>query len=85
MTTVDILYRFTTLPSESVAFALAGVRDVYGIRRIQLDSEARTLHVEYDATRLTAASVTNLVRLAGLEVAEESPSAPAVPAPAAAS
>ena len=84
MTTVEILYRFTTQPSESVAFALSGTRDVYGIRRMTLDSEARTLRVEFDATRLTAAAVTKLVRLTGLEVAEELPLIPPrlEPAPA---
>ena len=85
MTTVEILYRYTTPPSESGAFALAGIRDVYGIRRVTLDTAARTLRIEFDATRLTTASVTRLVRVAGLEVAEELPliPPPAEPAPAA--
>ena len=34
-------------------------RDVYGIRRLSFDRAARTLRVEYDATRLNAAAVTN--------------------------
>ena len=70
MTTVEILYRYTTPPTESMTFALAGTRDVYGIRRISIDQEKRTLRVEYDATRLNAATVTKLVRLTGLEIAE---------------
>lgn len=81
MTTVEILYRFTTPPSESVAFALSGTRDVYGIRRMVLDSDARTLRVEFDATRLTPATVTKLVRLTGLEIAEELPLIPPPPEP----
>lgn len=56
-----------------MAFAMSGTRDVYGIRRMTLDSEARTLRVEFDATRLTPATVTKLVRLTGLEIAEELP------------
>ena len=36
MTTVEILYRYTTPPSVSVSFALAGTRDVYGVRRIHV-------------------------------------------------
>ena len=84
MTTVEILYRYTTPPTESMTFALAGTRDVYGIRRISIDQEKRTLRVEYDATRLNAATVTKLVRLTGLEIAEELPliAPPAAPAPA---
>jgi hypothetical protein len=73
MTTVDILYRYTTQPTESVATALASTRDVYGVRRITIDSGTRTLRVEFDATRLTPAAVTRLVRLTGLEIAEELP------------
>jgi hypothetical protein len=84
MTTVEILYRYTTPPSESVSFALAGTRDVYGIRRIQVDNDARTLRVEFDATRLNAATVTNLVRMTGLDVAEELALIPPQPAAAAA-
>jgi hypothetical protein len=76
MTTVEILYRFTSEPTESVAFALAGTRDVYGIRRIFIDPEARTLRVEFDATRLNVATVAKLIRLTGLEIAEELPMIP---------
>ena len=71
MTTVEILYRYAAEPSERVALALASVRDVYGIRHLALDREARNLRVEFDATRLNAAAVTKLVREAGLEIVEE--------------
>ena len=73
MTTVEILYRYTTPPTESVTFALAGTRDVYGMRRISIDADARTLRVEFDATRLSTATVTKLIRLTCLEIAEELP------------
>lgn len=84
MTTVEILYRFTAPPNESVAFALAGTRDVYGIRRVSLDPAARTVRVEFDATRLNVAAVSKLIRMTGLEIAEELPLIPpvAVPEPA---
>jgi len=77
MTTVEILYRYATPPSERISLALAGMRDVYGIRRLAIDPEARTLRVEFDATRLNGAGVTKLVRMTGLEVAEELPLIPA--------
>ena len=70
MTTVEILYRYTTPPSDAVAVALAGMCDVYGIRGIAFDHGVRTLRVGYDASRLNAASVTKLVRQAGLDIAE---------------
>jgi hypothetical protein len=81
MTTVEILYRYITPPTEHVTLALAGIKDVYGIRRLRFDRNARTLRVEYDATRLTAAAVTKLVRQAGLEIAEELSLIPPQPAP----
>jgi hypothetical protein len=71
MTTVEVLYRYGAPPTEQVALAMARVRDVYGIRRITLEREARTVRVEFDATRLSAAAVARLVRAAGLDIAEE--------------
>lgn len=81
MTTVDILYRYDTPPSDSVCLALASVRDVYGIRHLRVDQATRTLRVEFDATRLTPAAVTRIVRLTGLNVAEELPLIAPPPAP----
>lgn len=79
MTTVDILFRYSALPSDAVIFALAGIREIYGIRRFRFDRAAHTLRVEYDATRLNAATVTRLVRQAGLEIVEVLPLAAPVP------
>lgn len=77
MTTVEILFRYATQPSEQVVFALANTREVYGIRRLNFDRAAQTLRVEYDATRLNAATVTQLMRRAGLDILEEIPLAEA--------
>jgi len=71
MTTVEILLRYATPPTESIAAALAGTREVYGIRKLCFDQSAHTLRVEYDATRLNAATVIQLVRQSGLQVVEE--------------
>ena len=81
MTTVEIVLRYATPPTEAVTFALANTREVYGIRRLSFDRSAHTLRVEYDATRLSAAEVTKLVRNAGLQVVEEVPLAAPLPAP----
>jgi hypothetical protein len=79
MTTVEILYRYSTPPTESMAAALASTKDVYGIRRLTFDRGANTLRIEYDATRLNAADVTQLVRQAGLDVEERQPTSPLLP------
>ena len=84
MTTVDILFRYATQPTEAVTFALASTREVYGIRALQFDRAAHTLRVEYDATRLNAAAVTRLMRQTGLEIEAELPLIPPQPAPEAA-
>ena len=83
MTNVDILFRYSGQPSEPEIFALSNAREVYGIRRLSFDRTASTLLVEYDATRLNAATVTQLVRRSGLQLIEESPVLPAPPAEAA--
>jgi hypothetical protein len=79
MTTVEILFRYVTPPTEAVTFALANTREVYGIRQLGFDRAARTLRVEYDATRLNAAAVAKLVRQAGLEIDAELPQVPLQP------
>ncbi len=84
MTNVEILFRYATPPTEAQVSALAQARDVYGIRHIRFDRGAHTVCVEYDATRLNAATVTQLVRRAGIAIAEELPliAEPPVPEPA---
>lgn len=72
MTTVEILFRYATQPTEVVTFALAKTREVYGIRNLNFDRAAQTLLIEYDATRLNAATVGRLIRQCGLDIVEES-------------
>jgi hypothetical protein len=69
MTTVDLVLCLAEVPTETAAIALAEARDVYGIRRLQMDSAALTLTLEYDATRLNQAEVEGLVRRAGIRLA----------------
>ena len=73
MTNVDVVYRYEQQPSEAAMFALGNLKEVYGIRRIEIDQAARTIRVEYDATRLTRAVVANLLRRGGISVLEEAP------------
>ncbi len=70
MTTVEIAYRYGMLPCDTVALAVGAIGDVYGIRGVRFNHAVRTLCIGYDATRLNAATVTKLVRQAGLEIAE---------------
>jgi hypothetical protein len=91
MTTVEIVFPYLGHPTESTVSALNSVREVYGIRRILFDEKARTVRVEYDATRLNGSVVQNLLRRTGLDLGDKltlvtdapppPPPAPAPPAP----
>jgi len=70
MTQLDVLYRYGMAPSEQAMLALAKVRDVYGVRRMVVDEAAKTVRVEYDATRLSGPVIYQLLRRAGLDIVE---------------
>lgn len=61
-------------------FALGNLREVYGIRRVQVNQEWKTIRVEYDATRLSRPVVQQLLLRAGISVVEELPLIPPQPA-----
>ena len=89
MTQLDVMYRYGSAPSEAAMMALGRVREVYGVRSLAFDEKAKTVRVEYDATRLTEPIVLGLLRRSGLEVVEQvslippQPQPEAAPAPAA--
>lgn len=71
MTQLEVLYRYEQHPTEAAMFALGNTREVYGIRRIHLDQEWKTILVEYDATRLNKQVVLQLLRGSGIDIVEE--------------
>jgi TolB-like protein len=88
MTQLDVMYRYGAAPSEAAMMALGRVREVYGVRRLTFDEAAKTVRLEYDATRLTEPIIHGLLRRSGLDVVERvsliPPQPEPVPAPAAA-
>ncbi|MGH9465988.1 MAG: hypothetical protein ACRD1Y_01410 [Terriglobales bacterium] len=66
MTTMDLTLRYADSLDESQLRALARLRDVYGIRQLRIEESARSLAIEYDATRMDAARVEALVRSCGV-------------------
>jgi len=76
MTQLEVLYRYEGHPTETAMSALGNLREVYGIRRIQLDEVWKTIRVEYDATRLAGPTVFQLLRRTGLAVVEQLPLIP---------
>ena len=81
MTQLDVMYRYGSAPSEAAMMALGRVREVYGVRSLVFDEKARTVRVEYDATRLTEPIVLGLLRRSGLDVVEQVSLIPPQPQP----
>jgi hypothetical protein len=81
MTQLDVMYRYGAAPSEAAMMALGRVREVYGIRHLRFDEAAKTVRVEYDATRLTEPTVHQLLRRSGLDVVERISLLPPQPEP----
>ena len=70
MTQLDVIYRYGAAPSERAQLALSKVRDVYGVRRVEVREAEKTVRVEYDASRLSGAAIHKLLRRAGLDIVE---------------
>ena len=81
MTQLDVLYRYGVPPTESAVLAMGKVREVYGVRRMELDEAEKTVRVEYDASRLTEPVIHQLLRRAGLDIVEKMPMFAAPPPP----
>ncbi len=70
MTTVDVVFRYGMVPTESAALAVSRLREVYGVRIVELSEAEKTVRVEYDSTRLSEPVIHQLLRRAGLDVTE---------------
>jgi copper chaperone CopZ len=70
MTQLDVVYRYGCAPSERTQLALSKVRDVYGVRLVEVREAEKTVRVEYDASRLSGAVIHKLLRRAGLDIVE---------------
>lgn len=87
MTQVDVLYRYGVPPTEAATLAIARMREIYGVRKVEFREVEKTVRVEFDSTRLTESNIHQFLRRAGLDVTERVPlftaPAPAPPAPVA--
>jgi hypothetical protein len=71
MTLIDSRFSYGSSPKENTWRAIDDIRDVYGIYRLTLDDKSHTIHVEYDASRLTEGDLAALLRSAGIDVREQ--------------
>jgi hypothetical protein len=70
MTYLDVVFRYGTAPGENALRAIDGMREIYGVRRVQFSERERTVRVEFDASRLKTDAVARLLRQAGVDVRE---------------
>ncbi len=70
MTQLDVTYHYGAAPSEQALLALSKVRDVYGVRLVEVREADKKVRVEYDASRLNEAVIHQLLRRAGLDIVE---------------
>lgn len=71
MTYLDVAYRYLSVPGERELRALDGIREVYGIQRLEFNEKERTVRVQFDASRLKEESVAKLLREAGIDLREK--------------
>ena len=70
MTYLDVVFNYGAIPGENEMRAIDAMREVYGIRQVQLNAKQRTVRVEFDASRLKQDAVARLLRNAGVDVRE---------------
>jgi hypothetical protein len=70
VTPIETTFYYGRPPGEPEVRALHEVREVYGIRRVQADDQARAIRVEYDASRLTENDIAALLRQAGINLGQ---------------
>lgn len=70
MTYLEMVFRYGTAPGEREMRAIDGMREVYGVRRVQFNEGERTVRVEFDASRLKGDAVAKMLRQAGVDVRE---------------
>ncbi len=71
MTMMDVVFRYGRPPAERTFSAIADLRDVYGIRRVEFNEKDNTVRIEYDASRLSDDVVAGLLRRTGLDLREK--------------
>ncbi len=70
MTYLELVFRYGAEPGENELRAIDGMREVYGVLRVQFNGQERTVRVTFDASRLKADAVAKLLRQAGVDVRE---------------
>jgi hypothetical protein len=70
MTYLEVVFNYGAMPGENELRAVDGMREVYGIQRVQFNGKEHTVRVQFDASRLKTDAVARLLRQAGVDVRE---------------
>jgi selenocysteine lyase/cysteine desulfurase len=70
MTYLEVVFRYGATPGEAELRAIDGMREVYGVQRVQFNNPERTVRVTFDASRMKTDAVAKLLRQAGIDVRE---------------
>jgi hypothetical protein len=70
MTAVEISFRYERVPGAPEMTAIDSFREVYGIRQVRFNEAEKAILVEYDATRMNAATIAALLKRAGIDLKE---------------
>jgi hypothetical protein len=68
MTYLDLVFNYESQPGERELRAVDSMREVYGIRSVKFNGKARTVRVEFDASRMKQDTVANMLRQAGIDL-----------------
>jgi sulfite reductase beta subunit-like hemoprotein len=71
MTMVEVCYRLPGKLTLAQMRKLGELSAVYGLRRIRVDEDRQEIQVEFDASRLKESEAVNLLRQAGIPLAEK--------------
>ena len=70
MIAVEANYLYNVAPDEAQLAALAALREIYGVRRLEINAPSRRILIEYDASRLRSGVLRSLLRRTGLDLQE---------------
>ena len=70
MTPTDVAYHYGRVPGMAEMRAISTMSEVYGVRKVSFDEAAKTVRVEFDASRLNDENVAALLRRAGLDLTQ---------------
>lgn len=71
MTSLDVVFRYGKQLGADELRAIDSMREVYGIRSVKFNEAAKTVRVDFDASRMKEDTVAALLRRAGVDLQDK--------------